>query len=123
MTIVQYIRERYPIDNRIEQYGQNPVARVEKEDGLPYDFIGPDEAGNMVKQVYVNQEGRSISVVDLIALSDYDLECDAELKQAYDVYMEQVTIEPVDFMDIMKSARQYKKALADSEEKADVLSL
>lgn len=123
MTIVQYIQEKYPIHNRIRELVSNPYATIANEDGLPYDEIGPDEDGNITKLVVVNNEGRKISVIDLITLTPEELDTDLELKNVYENYMMQVDLEEVNLCDIAKMAKSYKDLKKRSEEAAGVLSL
>lgn len=123
MTIIDFIRDKYPIEDRIRSMQANPYQVVANEDGLPYDEIGPDEDGNITKLVIVNDDGRKVSVVDLITSTKEELERDPELKNAYDIYMTQVEIEDVNLSDIKRMANSYKMKRKESEEAAGVLSL
>lgn len=123
MTITQYIREKYPIHNRIKEIMANPYSAIANEDGLPYDVIGPDDEGHVTKLVFVNTDGRTISVIDLITLSPEEREADLELATIYETYMSQVDYEEVNLSDITKMAQSYKDFRKRSEEAAGVLSL
>ena len=122
MTIIQFIEERYPIKEKLKAIFSDPYALIENEDGLPYDVIAPDEFGHLTKMVYVNED-RMISVMDLISFSREELDSDIELQCVWDIYMSQVTMEEVNFADIMRSARNYKEHLKAKEDMANVLSI
>lgn len=123
MNILEFINEKYPIKDRIKDMMSDPYRRIAEEDGLPYDVIGPDEDGNITKLVHVDDDGRDISVAELITLTPEDLEKDIALKTIYEIYMSQVTIEEVNLVDIMKSVEAYKSLRKSSEEAVGVLSL
>ena len=123
MTITEYIQDKYPIQAKVKELFQNPYTAIANEDSLPYDIIGPDEDGHVTKLVLVNTDGRTISVVDLISLSEEDREADLELKNIYEVYMSQIEYEDVNLSDIMRMTKLYKDLKKSSEEAAGVLSL
>ena len=123
MTITEYIQDKYPIHTKVKELFQNPYTMVANEDNLPYDLIGPDEDGQITKLVMVNTEGRTISVIDLIGLSEEEREADLELKNIYEIYMSQIDYEDVNLSDIMQMTKMYKRLKEESGEAAGVLSL
>jgi antitoxin component of RelBE/YafQ-DinJ toxin-antitoxin module len=123
MNIVEFINEKYPIRDKVRDMMADPYKRIAEEDGLPYDMIGPDEDGNITKLVQVDDDGRNISVAELITLTPDDLKDDLALKNVYEIYMSQVTVEEVNLVDIMKSVEAYKTMRKSSEEAVGVLSL
>lgn len=123
MFITDFIAEKYPIQNKIKELMSDPYQVIANEDGLPYDVIGPDEDGHVTKLIRVNEENRMISVMDLLSLSEQELEGDLELKNIHDIYMSQVTIEDINLADITKMSQTYKSIKKKNEEAAGVLSL
>ena len=122
MTITQFILEKYPIKEKLKTILSDPYSLIENEDGLPFDVIAPDEYGHLTKQVYVSDE-RMVSVMELISYSREELDSDIELQNVWDIYMSQIEIEEVNFMDIKQSARAYKEHLKAKGNMADVLSI
>ena len=122
MTIVDYIKEYYPIADRVEVLLSDPYKLIENADDLPYDKIGMDDDGNLTKLVCIDDE-RTISVLDLISLSEKETEDDPALKSVYEIYMQQIEIEQVNITDILACTKEYKRVKQQQEERANVLHL
>lgn len=122
MLITEFIVNYYPISEKLKEVFSNPYQAIENANDLPYDKIGPDEDGNITKLVVID-ETRTISVLDLICLTPADLSRDSALKEIYDIYMEQITLQDVNIADIMESVSMYKNSKATRQEQSDVLRL
>ena len=68
MTIKDFIDTQYPVIEKLKSRFSNIFAKIDNNDNLPYDIIGPDEDGNITKLVEV-EEGRYVSVYDLLSMS------------------------------------------------------
>lgn len=122
MTILQFITEHYPIADRIKECFNNPYQLIEQANDLPFDKIGPDQDGNITKLVVIDDE-RTISVLDLISLSKFEMENDVALQEIYEIYMQQVELQQVNIADIMESVHLYRASQLRRQEQADVLRL
>ncbi|MBR3598670.1 MAG: hypothetical protein IKL53_02205 [Lachnospiraceae bacterium] len=124
MDIMQFIETQYPIKDRVRAKLENPYERIAQMDDLPYDKIGPDEFGTITKLVEV-EEGRYISVLELISLTKDEIEKveDLPLQIVWENYMSQVDLQDLNIIDIMDSVRQHQKLSSMREEQVGVLSL
>ena len=124
MDIMQFIETQYPIKDRVRAKLENPYERIAQMDDLPYDKIGPDEFGTITKLVEV-EEGRYISVLELISLTKDEIEMveDLPLQIVWENYMSQVDLQDLNIIDIMDSVRQHQKLSSMREEQVGVLSL
>lgn len=122
MYIQDFIREYYPVQDRIQALNNDPYKMIASEDDLPYDYIGCDEYGVLTKLVRVD-DSRSISVADILSMTREECIGDPQLLDVYDIYMSQIDVEAVNITDIMESARRYKDTKRKGEKMADVLSV
>lgn len=122
MYIQDFIREYYPVQDRIQALSNDPYKMIASEDDLPYDYIGCDEYGVLTKLVRVD-DSRSISVADILSMTREECIGDPQLLDVYDIYMSQIDVEAVNITDIMESARRYKDTKRKGEKMADVLSV
>lgn len=86
--------------------------QIAAKDDLPYDDIQMTEDGVMSKVVYVDDDGRTIDIYELIAYSKSDVEAtkDEDLIQVYNNYMAQVDVEAVNLEDMLRLVREWKEA-------------
>lgn len=115
MTIVEFIRDQYPIKDRIKMLTDDPYKRIEEEDDLPFDKIGIDpSSGRVCKLVEIDDE-RVISVSDLISLTSEEVAAsgDLALQTCYNAYMDNVDIQDMKIADIMNGLRTYKATVAE----------
>lgn len=124
MNILEFIEEQYPIADRVRVKLEDPYRRIEEEDNLPYDIIGPDETGTLTKLVEVEQN-RYISVMDLISMSLDEVKHtqDEALILCYEAYMSQVDITDLNISDLMECVKTYKSIVDKREEQLGVLHL
>lgn len=124
MYITDFIREQYPIRDRLAARLSDPYERVANSDDLPYDVIGPDEFGHYTKLVEIDDE-RFISVVDLISYSREDVIAmhDPDLLSVWDNYMNQIDIHDMNFTDILDCVRAHNRVVKKREEQLGVLSI
>lgn len=124
MYILEFIREQYPIRDKVAARLSNPYDRVANNDDLPYDIIGPDESGHVTKLVEVDDD-RFISVVDLISYSREDVLAmnDAPLLAVWDNYMDQIDIHDMNITDILECVRAHNSVVEKRGEQLGVLSL
>lgn len=122
MTILTFITEHYPIQDRIKEVFNNPYQLIENANDLPFDKIGPDQDGNITKLVIVDDD-RTISVLDLISLSQFEMENDPALQEIHEIYMQQIELNEINIADIMESIHLYRSSQARRQEQADVLRL
>lgn len=124
MYITDFIREQYPIRDKLAARLSDPYERVANSDDLPYDVIGPDEFGHYTKLVEIDDE-RFISVVDLISYSREDVIAmhDPDLLSVWDNYMNQIDIHDMNFTDILDCVRAHNRVVKKREEQLGVLSI
>ncbi len=122
MFIQEFIRDYYPIADRIQELNNDPYKMIADEDDLPYDYIGCDEYGVLTKLVKID-DTRRISVADILSMTREECIGDPQLLYVYDIYMSQIDVEAVNITDIMDSARRYKDSRRKGEKMADVLSV
>lgn len=124
MYITDFIREQYPIRDKLAARLSDPYERVANSDDLPYDVIGPDESGHYTKLVEIDDE-RFISVVDLISYSREDVIAmhDPDLLSVWDNYMNQIDIHDMNFTDILDCVRAHNRVVKKREEQLGVLSI
>lgn len=124
MYITDFIREQYPIRDKLAARLSDPYERVANSDDLPYDVIGPDEFGHYTKLVEIDDE-RFISVVDLISYSREDVIAmhDPDLLSVWDNYMNQIDVHDMNFTDILDCVRAHNRVVKKREEQLGVLSI
>lgn len=124
MNILQFIEEQYPIREKVFAKLEDPYTRIAQMDDLPYDLIGPDEAGHVTKLVEVD-DGRYISVVELIGMTKEDIASseDPALELVWDNYMSQIDLHDLNISDIMECVRQHQNIISERQGQLDVLSI
>lgn len=124
MFITDFIREQYPIRDKIAVRLSNPYDKVANNDDLPYDTIGTDESGHVTKLVEV-EEDRFISVVDLISYTRKDVEQmnDPALLTVWENYMDQIDVQDINVADIFECVKAHDFVNKKREEQLGVLSL
>ena len=124
MYILEFIREQYPIRDRILSRLSDPYEKVANDDSLPYDLIGPDDDGHLTKLVEIDDE-RTIAVVDLISYTREDVVQlnDEALLNVWDNYMCQIDLQDLNIADILESVRTRNAIKKKREEQLGVLSL
>lgn len=122
MFIQDFIKEYYPVADRIQALNNDPYKMIASEDDLPYDYIGCDEYGVLTKLVRID-DTRRISVADILSMTREECVGDPQLLDVYDIYMSQIDVQAVNITDIMESARRYKDSRKNGEKMADVLSV
>ena len=124
MTIKDFIDTQYPVIEKLKSRFSNIFAKIDNNDNLPYDIIGPDEDGNITKLVEV-EEGRYVSVYDLLSMSKDDLPGDKDiaLTNVWNTYMENVDIRDINIIDLLESVKAYNTYKNKREEQANVLGL
>lgn len=122
MFIQEFIKEYYPVEDRIQELNNDPYKMIANEDDLPYDYIGMDEYGVLTKLVKID-DTRRISVADILSMTREECVNDPQLLEVYDIYMSQIDIEDVNITDIMESARRYKDSRKKGDMVANVLSV
>lgn len=116
MTILEYIEEYYPIQERVDRLMRDPFTLVKESDDLPYDEIMFYD-GKVQKVVLYDDE--IIPVYDLLLYdpSDVDAMPDGAFKEMYKIYMEQVDIKTLSIQEIMSAVRDYEQHKAELKEK------
>lgn len=124
MFITDFIREQYPIRDKVAARLSNPYDRVANSDDLPYDLIGPDESGHYTKLVEI-EDGRYMSVVDLISYTRDDVVAmgDQALLAVWENYMDQIDIHDMNITDILECVRAHTAVVKKREEQLGVLSV
>lgn len=122
MFIQEFIRDYYPVQDRIQALNNDPYKMIASEDDLPYDYIGCDDYGVLTKLVRID-DSRRISVADILSMTREECLGDQQLLDVYDIYMSQIDVETVNITDIMESARRYKDSRKKGDKVADVLSV
>lgn len=124
MTILEFITEQYPIRERVQARLEDPYKKIENNDDLPFDKIGPDEFGNITKLVEI-EDNRYISVMDIIGYTREEIEHsgDIPLLIAYDAYMSQINLEDINIVDIMECVKAHNDIVKRRESQLGVLSV
>lgn len=122
MFIQDFIRDYYPVEDRIQALNSDPYKMIEEADDLPYDYIGLDDYGVLTKLIRID-DVRRISVADILSMTREECLEDPQLLTVYDIYMSQIDVQDVNITDIMASARQYKDSKKKGENVAGVLSV
>lgn len=124
MTILEFITEQYPIRERVQARLEDPYKKIENNDDLPFDKIGPDEFGNITKLVEI-EDNRYISVMDIIGYTREEIEHsgDIPLLIAYDTYMSQINLEDINIVDIMECVKAHNDIVKRRESQLGVLSV
>ena len=116
MTLVEFIKERYPIDNKLEQLKADPIKRIMESDFLPCDAVRLVD-GVLQKVVELSDE-RYMPVVELISYCKEDIEQsnDKELKEVWFAYMDNVTVKDVSFDQLISASSEYMRLRKKKEE-------
>jgi len=116
VTLVEFIKERYPIDDKLEQLKTNPIKRIMESDFLPCDAVKMVD-GVFQKVVELSDE-QYIPVVELLSYSKEDIEQsnDQELKDVWFAYMDNVTVKDVSFDQIMSASSEFMRLRKKKEE-------
>ena len=124
MDIITFIEEQYPIRDKVASKLVDPYDRVANNDDLPYDVIGPDDAGHVTKLVEVD-DNRFISVVDLISMSREDVVAmnDQPLQVVWENYMGQIDMQDMNITDILDCVKMHNSVVAKRGEQLGVLSI
>lgn len=108
MTILEYIKEFYPITQNVLNVVRDPAQAVMERDDLPCDAVMYID-GAYHKVVYINDAGEFITVDSLFEYSPEEIErmppCD--LKETWTAYMENVIIEDIDILTLSKYGKLY----------------
>ena len=101
MNMLQYIREKYDITDKLRRMRRNPLQEAINSDDFPYDFI-VNENGEFVKMLYYDKGERTISVYDLLMWKRDELVVtgDKPLLELYDNYLADFEIS-TDFLEEM----------------------
>lgn len=110
MKITEFISSQYPIADIVKARMFDPVKAVEEADNLPYDAVGIDDSGRLVKQVEI-EDGQYIPVVELISYTEEDIvkAHNDNLKQTWNAYMSMIDLQDIDIADIMTAARKSRE--------------
>ncbi len=124
MYITDFIREQYPIRDKLVARLSSPYDKVANSDDLPYDVIGPDESGHYTKLVEIDDD-RFISVVDLISYTREDVVAmnDPALLNVWENYMSQIDIHDMNITDILACVRAHNSVVKRREEQIGLLSI
>lgn len=107
MTLIEFTRDIYKIEDRVQRICQDPVKMVMENDDLPCDGVRCID-GEMQKVIEVSSDVY-IPVLELISYTKEDIEAsnDEDLKAVWEAYMGNVKIEYLTFEGIMAAARDY----------------
>ena len=116
MTFKEFIRDKYPIKDKIRSLNEDPIKRIMEQDDLPFDKIISVD-GVFQKVVYVSEDSY-VTVMDI--LSYYPEEVakmeDVDFKEAYFAYMDNIDISDVNIENIMAASKEYKSQKEKKEE-------
>ena len=124
MTILEFIKEQYPVQNRIRDRLIDPYKAIELRDDLPYDVIAPDDSGVLTKMVEV-ETGVYYPIMDFISWNDAYAKayCDPQTYEVWKAYMSQLIILDINVDDIKRSIKAYTAGSEKRKEQLNVLSL
>ena len=109
MTLVEYVKEYYPLEEKIRELQNDPVKRVAEADPFPWDEILVHE-GTLKKMIEV-KPGEYIPVTDLVSYSASDIEQLGpgyeDIKKVYKAYMQRIDYSTVSIDDIIDMTKKY----------------
>lgn len=104
MFIQEYIKDYYPIEDKIKAKKTNPLKAIMESDSLPYDSIAVID-GTPQKVMFVTDD-RVVPVMELLSWTAEDIEkvekADPEYANAWKAYMDNVDVEDFDFESLHK---------------------
>lgn len=102
MFIQDYIKEMYPITDRLERLKCNPVERIKMSDDLPYDSVYMVD-GQLQKVMMISDE-RPVPIMELLSWTKGDIDkirvSDPDYADAWDVYMTLIDVEDLDIANL-----------------------
>lgn len=118
MTMVEFIEQYYPIQDKIDAMNGDYAARIMEADGLPCDCVMMID-GRLQKAVEISSDNY-VSVEELLSYTEEDVEklADEDFKKVYKAYMSQVDVTDITLESIMSAVRDVK---ANQARKRDVL--
>lgn len=116
MTFKEFIRDRYPIKDKIRALNEDPIKRIMEQDDLPFDKILSVD-GVLQKVVYVSEDSY-VTVMDLLSYYPEDVEKmdDKDFKDAYFAYMDNIDITDINIENIMAASKEYKNQKQKKDE-------
>lgn len=110
MTLYEYVREVYPIQDKIARILKDPRQVILERDDLPCDDVKMVD-GVYQKVVYISDD-EFVPVVDLLDYREDDMaEASPELRKVWENYINSVSIEICDFESLASEARAYLDSL------------
>lgn len=115
MTLKEYVRTVYNIEDQVKAVNEDPVKLVMERDDLPADDAKYID-GVLQKIVYLSDE-EFISVVDLLGYTkeEIDAQPNSDLANVWTVYMEKVELTDMGIEAIMSSCQELAKVHKNKE--------
>ena len=106
MNLKEFVRDKYPIGDRIRRMKEDPITQVMENDDLPYDEI--KLVDGIYQKVVMLDDTEYIAITDLLMLTkeEVDQMKDESFKQVYKAFMENVEVEIVDINNISNSLKE-----------------
>ena len=122
MTIVEFAHT-YCEHMLREVSAEDLYQQIADKDDLPYDDIIINESGVPAKILYVDDDGRTIEVLELLAYSKEDVlrTKDYDLIQLWENYMEQIDVQEANLEDLLQLVKDWTEA-RKREDSVDGLS-
>lgn len=116
MNLKEFIRDKYPIKDKIESIFTDPIKQIMEQDDLPYDGVMSID-GTMQKVVYVSDD-TYIPVVEILSYYAEEVQKmkDEEFKTVYFAYMDNIDLSDLTIETIMSSAREYNEGKLKRDE-------
>lgn len=107
MTLKEYIKEYYPIKEKLQIIKSDPIKMIMEQDDLPYDSIVSVD-GKLQKVVYISEED-FIPVLEILSYSKEEVEKskDIEFKEVWKTYMDNVEITDLNLENLMTISKEY----------------
>ena len=106
MTLREFVKDVYHIENRLRLMKLDPVKQVMERDDLPYDEI--KMVDGVLQKVIMLDDTEFIPILDLLTLTKEDVESikDEEFKAAYNGFMDNVDVTVIDVQNIINSINE-----------------
>lgn len=107
MTLKEYIRDYYPIQEKLQIIKNDPIKRIMEQDDLPYDGIVVVD-GKLQKVVY-SSDDEFIPVLEILSYNKEEVEksTDTEFKTIWNAYMDNVEVTDLNLETIMAASKEY----------------
>ena len=122
MNFVEFIKMKYPIEEKLAREKANPITVVMENDDLPYDDIKLVD-GTYQKVVELSNT-EFIPVIELLSLNEKYFQDgkDKDLEEVWNAYKDQVELAGLSIAELSDLAEEYQKMKRKREKLINVSS-